>query len=161
MLLLYVLTGLFLLLSLILDRGKTQKAIKIAWKKFINIMPSFIIMLMLVSITLYLFPDKLIVKYLGGENIYKGTFLGSILGSITLMPGFIVFPLSGILLKKGVSYMVLSSFSTTLMMVGIITFPIESEYFGTKLSLARNVLSYFIALIVAAAVGILYGEVIL
>jgi len=58
--------------------------------------------------------------------------MASFFGSITLMPGFIAFPLCGILLKKGVTYMVLSAFSTTLMMVGFVTFPLEKNILGLK-----------------------------
>ena len=75
------------------------------------------------------------------------------------MPGFIAFPLSGILLNKGVSYMVLSAFTTTLMMVGILTYPIEKEYFGVKVTIIRNIISFFIALAVAIMTGIFFGEI--
>jgi len=55
--------------------------------------------------------------------------------------------------------MVLSAFTTTLMMVGIITFPLEKEYFGVKVTVIRNTISFFIALIVAVITGIFFGEV--
>ncbi|WP_202707464.1 permease [Sporosalibacterium faouarense] len=161
MIFLYVITGGSLFISFILNKDKTIKALKVAWKKIKKILPSFIKMLILISVMLYLLPDKTIAKYLGGTNIFRETILASALGSITIMPGFIAFPLSGILLNKGVKYMVISSFSSTLMMVGILTFPIEKEYFGTKLTVVRNVTSYFIALIIALAIGLLYGEVLL
>ncbi|HZK11789.1 MAG TPA: hypothetical protein VFD10_05505, partial [Atribacterota bacterium] len=66
---------------------------------------------------------------------------------------------SGVLLTKGVPYMVLSAFTTTLMMVGIITFPLEKEYFGVKVTVIRNTISFSIALIVAVITGILFGEI--
>lgn len=116
MIYLYGLTGILFIISLLLSKQKTIKALKIAWKKFKKISPSFIKMLILVSIMLYLLPDKTIAKYLGGNNIFIGTILASVLGSITIMPGFIAFPLSGILLNKGITYMVIASFSSTLMM---------------------------------------------
>ena len=75
-----------------------------------------------------------------------------------MMPGFIVFPLCGILLNKGVSYMVLSAFTTSLMMVGILTYPIEKEYFGAKVTIARNIISLITALIVAVSIGFFFGE---
>ncbi len=75
------------------------------------------------------------------------------------MPGFITFPLCGILVEKGVTYMVLSAFSTTLMMVGIVTFPIEKEYLGVKVAIIRNVISFCIALCVAFITGFFFGEI--
>jgi uncharacterized membrane protein YraQ (UPF0718 family) len=157
---LYSVTALALLVSIISDRKKTREAIKISYKKFINIIPAFLTMLILVSITLFFVPDRMIINYLGNNDKVIGMILASLFGSITLMPGFIAFPLCGILLKKGVSYMVLSAFSTTLMMVGILTFPVEKEYFGVKVTLIRNVISFFIAIIVALSIGFFFGELL-
>ena len=156
----YSVTGLVLLISIIIDRKKTLTAIKIAYKKFINIIPAFLTMLILVSIVLFFVPDKMISNYIGNNDKFMGVILASLLGSITLMPGFIAFPLCGILLKKGVGYMVLSAFTTTLMMVGILTYPVEIEYFGVKVTIIRNVISFFIALIVALSIGLFFGEFI-
>jgi len=154
---LYFATGLALLISIIVDRKKTLTAIKISYKKFINIIPAFLTMLILVSIVLFFIPDKMISDYLGNNDKFIGVILASFFGSITLMPGFIAFPLCGILLKKGVSYMVLSAFATTLMMVGILTYPVEKEYFGVKVTIIRNAISFFIAMIVALSIGFFFG----
>ena len=154
----YLLTGFILLISFILNKQKTFRAIRIALTKFKQIAPAFTVMLIFVSIVLFLFPDEIISRYLSHSSKALSLFLASLIGSITIMPGFVAFPLSGILLAKGVSYMVLSAFTTTLMMVGIITFPIEREYFGVKVTIMRNILSFFIAIIVALATGIIFGE---
>jgi len=156
---LYIITGLALVISLIASREKTLKALKVSGKRFINISPAFLIMLILVSIALFLVSDEVISNYLGMNNKFLGVLFASFLGSITLMPGFIAFPLAGILLKKGVAYMVLSAFTTTLMMVGVLTYPVEKQYFGVKVTIIRNVISLFIALVIAAMTGIFFGEI--
>ena len=155
----YAITGLTLLISFIINKQKTIKAIKISFIKFKKIFFTFITMLILVSIILFLFPEEVISNYLGNSCKFISVLLASFIGSITLMPGFVAFPLSGILLTKGVPYMVLSAFTTTLMMVGILTYPIEKEYFGIKVTIIRNILSFFIALAVAIITGILFGEI--
>ncbi len=155
---LYIITVFSLLVSFLFDRSKTYKSIKIAYKKFIKILPAFIIMLIIVSLVLFFIPDKVISTYLGNKNKLISMSLASIFGSITIMPGFIAFPLCGILLKKGVSYMVLGAFTTTLMMVGILTYPVEREYFGSRVAIIRNLLSFIIAIIVALAIGFFFGE---
>ena len=155
----YAITGLILLISFIINKQKTIKAIKISFIKFKKIFPTFITMLIFVSIILFLFPDEVISNYLGNSSKFISVLLASFIGSITLMPGFVAFPLSGILLTKGVPYMVLSAFTTTLMMVGIITYPIEKEYFGTKVTIIRNIISFLIALTVAIMTGIFFGEI--
>ena len=156
---LYVVTGLAVVISFIANREKTLNAVKIAAKRLVTILPAFLTMLVLVSIVLFLIPDKVISDYLGNANNFSGVLFASVIGSVTLMPGFIAFPLCGILLKKGVLYMVLSAFTTTLMMVGVLTYPIEKEYFGIRVTIIRNVISFFIALIIAVMTGIFFGEI--
>ena len=156
---LYSITIVLISISLIANHRKTVKAFKVALRKFLYIMPAFLTMLILVSIILYFITDKLISEYLGGDNTLVSTLLASFLGSITLMPGFIAFPLSGILLQKGVPYMVLSAFTTTLMMVGVLTYPVEKKYFGAKMTLLRNAASFLIALVIAVVTGLFFGEI--
>jgi len=157
---LYAITGLALVYSLFVSREKTLQALRISCSRFANILPAFLIMLILVSIVLFLVPDVTISQYLGVENEFLGVLWASFLGSITLMPGFIAYPLAGILLKKGVAYMVLSAFTTTLMMVGVITYPIEKQYFGIRVTIMRNAISLLIALSIAVVTGILFGEIL-
>ena len=78
-----------------------------------------------------------------------------------MMPGFIAFPLGGILLDKGVSYMNIAAFTTTLMIVGFVTFPVEKEYFGIKATIWRNIAGFIISALIAVATGVLYGEVLI
>ncbi len=156
---LYGITGVMILISCIASRDKTLMALKIAVKKFCAILPAFLIMLILVSIALFVFPDKSLLNYLGGHDLIRSVFFASLIGSVAIVPGFIAFPLCGILLNKGVLYMVLSAFTTTLMMVGILTYPIEKKYFGLKVTVMRNIISFGIALLVALVTGISFGEI--
>ena len=156
---LYIIAGLAILASFLANRDKTLSALKIAAKRFVKILPAFLTMIILVSIVLFLIPDEVISAYLGGSNKFIGVIFASLFGSITLMPGFIAFPLAGILLKEGVAYMVLAAFTTTLMMVGILTAPIEKAYFGMKVTVIRNIISFFIALIITMVIGIFFGEI--
>jgi uncharacterized membrane protein YraQ (UPF0718 family) len=157
--LLWATTGIALIVSLAASRQKTVKALRIALKRLMGIAPQFLIMILLVSIILYFVSDQMIAHYLGNENKYTAVIFASLIGSITLLPGFIAFPLAGLLLSRGVLYMVLAAFTTTLMMVGVVTYPIEKAYLGTRATIMRNVLSFLIALAVAAVIGIAYGEI--
>jgi uncharacterized membrane protein YraQ (UPF0718 family) len=70
------------------------------------------------------------------------------------LTGFIAFPLGAILLKSGVTCGVVTVFITTLMMVGIITIPLEAKYFGLKVTILRNALSFVGAFIVGVVMGL-------
>jgi len=155
---LYIIAGIALLISLIASRQKTLRALKVSVKRFVRIFPAFLTMIVLVSVVLFLVPDVVISEYLGGSNKFIGMVLASVLGSVTVMPGFIAFPLAGILLKEGVAYMVIAAFTTTLMMVGVLTAPIEKAYFGIRVTVVRNVMSFLIAIAVAIVIGIFFGE---
>jgi uncharacterized membrane protein YraQ (UPF0718 family) len=157
---LYILTGLALIISFIIDKGKTKNALKSAFKKLAKISPVFLGLIIVISIMLYLIPEEVISKSLGNTNKIISILLASLIGSITLIPGPVAYPLGSVLLKEGVSYMVLSAFTTTLMMVGVLTLPIEKAYFGIKVTIARNIISLCIALIVAVMTGFLFGEII-
>ncbi len=159
MIYLLIISGTLVILSFIFDRKKTINGIKIALKKFTFILIPILLVLILVSIALYFISGEMISKYLTNGNKYIGVLIASILGSITMIPGFIAFPLSGILKQNGVSYMVISAFTTTLMMVGILTLPVEKEYFGFKVALLRNIISFFIAIVISLITGIFFGEV--
>ena len=139
------------------DSKRTLQGIKKGIKKIAKNAPVFTNMIILVSISLYFFSDELILRYLGDANIFQSILLALGIGSITFMPGFVVFPLAGLLLEKGVSYVVLAAFTTSMMMVGVLTFQIEKEYFGTKLTIIRNLIGLLMSVIVSGVVGVVLG----
>ncbi len=147
------------MLSALMNGQKTRKALNIAAKRFGKILPAMLMMLIGVSFLPVQASETSLLRYFGNENPVVSVLCAAALGSITMLPGFIAFPLSGILVEKGVSYMVISAFTTTLMMVGIITYPVEKAYLGHKVTILRNLISFGIALIVAIVTGIVFGEV--
>ena len=156
---LYFFTAICVAVSFVKDRKKTVQAFKKALKKFEKMVPPFLVMIIAVSIALYFLSDKVLLQLLDNSSKSFSIILASVLGSITMMPGFITYPLCGLLLEKGVTYTVLSAFTTTLMMVGVLTYPIEKEYLGTKVTVIRNLIGFATALIVAAFTGLFFGEI--
>ncbi|OQY08203.1 MAG: conserved protein, permease-related protein [Fusobacteriia bacterium 4572_132] len=156
----YGITAILLIVLYFKDKEKTIKSVKLGAKKLFKQLPIFFNMMTLVAISLYFVTDEMIVQYLGTGTSGLGMMIGAFFGSIAIMPGFIAFPLAGLLLEKGVTYMVLASFTNTLMMVGIVSFPVEKEYFGVKVAVIRNVVGFMTAIIVALIIGLLYGELV-
>jgi uncharacterized membrane protein YraQ (UPF0718 family) len=145
------------LISLQFNRKKTAAGIKMGTKMFLNLLPPFLTVLIAVSFVLALLPKEVLQKLLGADSGFVGFFIAAGLGSVALIPGFIAFPLSAVLLKNGVSYPVISVFITTLMMVGVVTLPIEKKFFGWRVAIARNVLSFIGALIIGAGMALVWG----
>lgn len=69
------------------------------------------------------------------------------------------FPTAAMLLQNGAGYMQIGAFVSTLMMVGIVTAPVEMKYFGKKLTIARNVLAFIFSFLVAYIIGKVVGGI--
>jgi len=158
MVILYVLTGICFFASLMADPSKTLQALKIAGKRFLKLLGEFALLLILVSLALTLLPPQSITHYLKGPGKLLGTLIAATVGSLTFIPGFIAYPLAGILHQQGIPYFVLAAFVTTLMMVGVVTFPMEQRIMGTRVALVRNILYFFLALLTSLAIGLVFGE---
>ncbi|QZY53876.1 permease [Crassaminicella profunda] len=155
----YMITVILLGVSFVKDKNKTRKALKKAWKSFQNILPEFLGVIMVVGILLAILDPKWISSLLGKESGWIGVFLSAIVGAITLIPGFVAFPTAAMLLKKGVGYMQIGAFISALMMVGIITIPVEIKYFGKRLTILRNVFGFVFSFFVAYVIGKVVGGI--
>ena len=150
---LYSLAIILLATSYLKDKSKTKKSLKKAWKSFENILQELLVIMLLIGVLLAVVDHELISSLLGESSGWFGVILASIIGAITLIPGFVAFPTAALLLKGGAGYMQIAAFVSTLMMVGIVTLPVEVKYFGKKISYTRNVLAFMFSFIVAIVVG--------
>ena len=151
---LYVVTAVLLIFSFYKDKKKTRNALKKAWKAFENILPEFLVVILLVGIMLAIINPDVIAKIIGADSGWGGVILAAIVGSVTLIPGFVAFPTAAMLLQGGAGYMQIGAFVSTLMMVGVVTMPVEIKYFGKKLTLYRNILAFIFSFIVAYIIGL-------
>ena len=153
--LLYGAAGGLLLLSFLKDKQKTKVALKKAWKSFENILPQILAVLSLIGLTFALINLETITELFGSQSGIWGFVIAGVIGSITLIPGFIAFPLAATLLAAGAGYGQITMFITTLMMVGVITLPVEKKYFGTKTAVLRNSFSLGYAVVVSFVIGVI------
>jgi len=151
-----ILTAILTLISFVFDKKKTLKGIKKGMMMFFKILPTLLSVIIIVSFVLYLVSDEVLMQYLG-KNAGLGAYVSAaVIGSVSIIPGFIAYPLAGILLKTGVSFSVLSVFITTLKMVGILTIPIETRFFGLKTAIIRNLLSFLGAILVGGSMALIF-----
>lgn len=149
----YLLTISLVLLSFIKDKEKTKLSLKKAWKSFVNILPQLLGIVFTVGIIIAFLNPETIGKLIGDSSGWYGVILAAIVGSITLIPGFVAFPTAAMLLQNGAGYMQLGAFISSLMMVGLVTIPMEFEFFGKKVAILRNTLAFCFSLIVAVIIG--------
>ena len=150
---LYAVTGVLLILSFMRDRNKTKKALMKAWKALSNILPQLLVVILLVGVLLTLMDSETILRIIGSDSGWLGVVLAAVVGAVTLIPGFVAFPTAAMLLQGGAGYMQIAAFISTLMMVGIVTLPVEIQYFGKRLALYRNVLAFVFSFLVAYVIG--------
>ncbi|MGD9820999.1 MAG: hypothetical protein AB7U27_05550, partial [Aminobacteriaceae bacterium] len=140
---LYLAAGAALAVSAAASREKTKKALNKAWNSFLNVLPALAAMLFLVSISVALLPERVIASLIGEESGFFGQILASVIGSITLIPAFVAFPMAKVLMEHGAGAAQMAVFASTLMMVGVATAPLEASFFGWKATLFRNGMAYF------------------
>jgi uncharacterized membrane protein YraQ (UPF0718 family) len=151
---LYALAAIGLAVSFIKDRQKTKAALIKAWKAFENILPQLLTIFLVIGFALAVFPQETIQKVLGSDSGLLGVLAAAVIGSVTLIPGFVAFPLAAALLKNGAGYMQMAAFVSTLMMVGVVTIGIERRTFGLRATLIRNGSALVFSLVVAVVMGV-------
>ena len=151
---LWVVTLIWFAISMIKGKDKTVESMKKSKGMMGSMMPQIIGILFLIGLILTLIPPDTIKNYLGGSNPVLATIVAALVGSITLIPAFVAFPLVGSLVDAGINIMPAVAFLTTLTMVGLVTFPIEQEEFGRKFAITRNILSFIFAVIISLAMGV-------
>lgn len=152
---LYALAGTGLLVSFIKDKKKTKMALKKAWKSFENILPQLLTVMIIIGFALAVLSPETISKLIGSESGVLGVMAAALIGSITLIPGFVAFPLAAALLENGAGYMQITAFVSTLMMVGVITIPMETKVLGKKLTLVRNCAAFGFSILAAFVMGVI------
>ncbi len=152
---LYFLMFILLLISLIKSREKTLLALKKAWKSFENILPLFLSILFAIGIMLAILSPQVISKMIGHQSGILGLMLAALIGSCTVIPGFVTFPLAAALLKNGAGMTQIIMLISTSVMVGVITIPIEVKYLGRKATYVRNSLALMFSFAIAFVMGVL------
>lgn len=150
---LYSLAIILLIVSFIKDKGKTKKAIILGLKSFENILPQFLCIIITVGILLSFFNTDTISKILGNSSGFWGIILADIIGSITMMPTFVAFSLGNTLLLNGAGYSQVGALVSSLVLIGLMTFPLEAKYIGKRAAFLRNLIAFLFSIIVGIILG--------
>ena len=116
-------------------------------------LPQFLVVLILVAMALALLNTETISLVLGKNSGVWGVLAASLVGAVTLIPGFVAFPAAAALMQGGAGATQIAAFVSSLMMVGVVTLPLEIQFFGKRAAFLRNILAYVFSLIAAVFVG--------
>ncbi len=150
----WIVGAILFVVSIIKNREKSHDAMAKTRGMMKNMIGDIIGIIFMIGLILTVIPPETIEDFLGSGNTLVSSMVGAVVGSITLIPAFVAFPLVGSLVDAGASIVPGVAFLTTLTMVGVVTFPLEKKEFGTRFALVRNLLSFGAALSIAALMGL-------
>lgn len=144
-----------LALGFMKDRVKTRRALKIAVKSFVRILPTMLAIILIIGLMSGFVPTKTISRVVGQEAGLIGVLTVAVLGAVLHIPSLIAFPLAASLLEKGASVTSVAVFITTLTMIGFVTLPLETRILGKRFAMLRNALSFIIAILIGLIMGVI------
>ncbi|PFN09179.1 hypothetical protein [Bacillus cereus] len=144
---LYTLAIILISISFIKDRNKTKDALLKSWKMFRNLIPSMLSIMLFVGLSLSILTPSFISSIIGQKSGFIGIIYSAIIGSVALIPSFVVFPLGNTLVQNGAGLPQVAALMSTLMSVGITTLPMEQKIFGRSFAYSRNASALLMSLI--------------
>jgi len=136
------------------DDDKKQKNLAISFYKSLKSFGASFPVLLGVIFLLGLFrmnvSPRLISSIFKGELV-SDTFIGSIIGSISAGSPLTSYIIGAELLNEGVSLFAITAFILAWVTVGVIQFPAEATILGKRFALARNLISFILAILVSMA----------
>ncbi len=128
----YTFLAICLVLSIWKSRAKTVQTFKMGAKALGNMAPSLLAIVGIVGLILGILPTETISRLVGAEAGITATAAAAILGAVTLIPALVSFPLAGSLFNSGATVTTVAVFSTSLVMVGTVTAPLEISPWGKR-----------------------------
>jgi len=141
--------------SIMKSKEKSKEAMKKSKGMMKNMIGDIIGIILMIGLILTFIPPEIIKTVLGSDNTLLSSLVAAVVGSITLIPAFVAFPLVGSFVDAGASIVPGVAFLTTLTMVGVVTFPLEKKEFGMKFAVTRNLLSFGAAILIAVMMGVI------
>lgn len=146
---LYTIAIILIGISFTKDRNKTKDALLKSWKMFCNIIPDVLSIMLFVGLSLSILTPSIISSIIGEKSGLIGIVFSTIVGSIALIPSFVVFPLGATLVQNGAGLPQAAALMSTLMSVGIATLPMEQKIFGRSFAYSRNASGVLMSIIFA------------
>lgn len=142
-------------ISLFKSTGRTGTALKMSLNMGKGMVWELLTLLGWIAIVLAYFPEERIAWLLGESRGFLASVYAALIGSVTILPGIIAFPLARQLNQSGAALTAIAAFISTLTMVGLVTAPLEIKHFGLRYTVLRNSFSFVFALIIAVVMGVL------
>ncbi|OIK15062.1 hypothetical protein [Bacillus sp. MUM 13] len=151
---LYTIALAYVVISFKKDKHKTKLALLKAWKMFNNALPDLLAIMLFIGLALSLLTPSIISSIIGANSGFLGIAYSTIIGSIALVPSFIVFPLGHTLVQNGAALPQVAVLMSTLMSVGLASLSLEQKTFGSSFAYARNISAIIMSLLFACIIWV-------
>lgn len=139
-----------------MDKKIIAKATNKTLNNFKQIFPLILGILLLISLISIVVPKDFYAKIFTNHPLLD-SFIGAIIGSISAGNPITSYIIGGELLEQGVSLIAVTAFLLGWVTVGIIQLPAESLMLGKRFAIVRNIISFFLAIIIAILTIITMG----
>ena len=158
--LLLIAIGLAITSFIIGDSGMALSGLVAGLQILIGVIPLLIAAFMIAGISQVLIPQETIEKWLGAGSGWKGLLLSSLAGAIIPGGPYVYYPIAGGLLKAGAGLGVLVSFVSAKNLWSVSRIPFEIALLGSRLTLIRYALTFFLPPLMGALAETLFGRYI-
>lgn len=131
-----------------MEKRSFKKSLNSALKSFLSISPMIIAVIMFVGI-LKTFVTKDMFILLFTKNAFVDTFIGTLIGAVSVGQPIVSYIIGGELLDMNVSMYAVTAFILSWVTLGVVQLPLEIEILGLKFTIYRNILAFFFTLIVS------------
>ena len=135
------------------DKAKTTQSGWTAWHSLLKMLPLLAAIFALIGLFQVFVPPQLIERTLGKASGLMALLMGGGLGAVAIGPPLAAFPLAGSLLEAGAWPPAVAAFIVSWISVGMVTLPFESEVFGFRYALMRNLVAFGSALLIGLIIG--------
>lgn len=108
----YAVAMMGLVASFITDRERTGFGLKKAWMAFGGILPEFVVVIVVAGLILAHPNQATGSKNLGRHSGWEGVAGAALVGSVTLVPGFVAVPFAALLLEQGAGLVQIAAVQT-------------------------------------------------
>ncbi|SDC32655.1 hypothetical protein SAMN05421734_106154 [Pelagirhabdus alkalitolerans] len=153
---LYSVIGVLSIISFFTDREKTKRAAKKAWNMFSKLLPELMAILLFVGLSLSILTPEFISSFIGDQSGALGVVVSTVIGSVALLPSFVVFPLGETLVQNGAGLPQVSALMAALVAVGFASLPMEIKLFGRRFAYMRNGSAVLMSVLFAMIVWVIF-----
>lgn len=139
--------------SALRSRTKTVKALRVALKQFLSVLPFFIAVFAIIGLLeVVLTPDQ-IQSWLGAQQGALAPIYAAVLGGLATGPPAAVFPLGQYLLAQHASVAAVATLLIAWVAVGTVSLPAEIRFFGARFAWSRWALTFVLSIVLGLIMG--------